>query len=429
MLWLDGALKGGSPCPELIRPPSAIWPPLGAAVFMAAIGLYAWRRRDVPGAKPFVAISVFAILWLLGIILEAARRPACDETRLVQVPDRLMVAAVAPVTCFVLDYAYPGRWLTRRNLVLLCFPPLLFLLLMVTDDSQLIWRRLEVGPDGSVVANYAPAGAILVAYGLGLVLLYAAVFPCAVHPLAAASLAGGADAVRTDRQPRSCSCSTSPACLRSSARFTVVAILLPWTMYAIALFGFRILDPLPAARTAALEQMREGMVVFDADGRYVSLNPAAERIIGVRGAPGRGKTWQHCCAPLAMQLACPPWTPRGASRRGAETELPEYDARQRRRRAALRSGSLGAPGLSRAPHGLPADAARCDRGEPAPAQARSSSGSCWPSPRSASGWRASCTTAWARCSPPRTCKPAPPGCCSPGARPPRRTNAWSAWRA
>jgi len=43
----------------------------------------------------------------------------------------------------------------------------------------------------------------------------------------------------------------------------VLAFGLTWTAYAIALFGFGILDPLPVARRTLLEQMYAGVVVFD----------------------------------------------------------------------------------------------------------------------------------------------------------------------
>ncbi len=49
-----------------------IWPPLAAAIFLAFRGLYSWRHRAVPGVKPFIALSLFAGMWLLGIALEAA---------------------------------------------------------------------------------------------------------------------------------------------------------------------------------------------------------------------------------------------------------------------------------------------------------------------------------------------------------------------
>jgi len=154
----------------------AIWPPLVAAIFLAAIGVYAWHRRYVAGAKPFVAMSAFSILVLLGIAFEAAAVVPATKLYWYRFQFVVLVAAVTPVTCFVLDYAYPGRWLTRRNLVLLSIPALICLLMALIGDSQLIWRRLELGADGSVMLRYAPAGAILVAYGLGMYLLYAAVF-------------------------------------------------------------------------------------------------------------------------------------------------------------------------------------------------------------------------------------------------------------
>ena len=75
---------------------------------------------------------------------------------------------------------------------------------------------------------------------------------------------------------------------------------------AAALFGFRILDPLPAARQTVIEQMHAGMVVFDAKWQVVSLNPAAERITGIRAAAARGKTWQQLRAQGAL-LPTLPW--------------------------------------------------------------------------------------------------------------------------
>jgi hypothetical protein len=39
---------------------------------LAAIALYAWRHRNMPGGKQFVAMAAFSILILFGIALEAA---------------------------------------------------------------------------------------------------------------------------------------------------------------------------------------------------------------------------------------------------------------------------------------------------------------------------------------------------------------------
>ncbi len=201
----------------------------------------------------------------------------------------LLIAGTTPVTCFVLDYAYPGRWLTRRNVLLLSIPPLLCLLMALINDSQLIWRRLEVGADGSVVLTYAPGGALLVAYGLALFLLYTAVFlrlfirspqhrwPVALMLLGQIS-SRAAFLIDNARLPA-----------LSTLDLSVLVIVLPWMMYAIALFGFRILDPLPAAHRTAIEQMQAGVVVFDSRWRAHQPEPCRRKD---SWRPGRRRPWE-----------------------------------------------------------------------------------------------------------------------------------------
>ncbi len=298
----------------------AIWLPLAAAVFMVAIGLYAWHHRDVPGGKPFLAMSVLTIPILLSIAFEAAA--VAPETRLAHQKFQfiLIIVTLTPVACMALDYAFPGRWLTRRNLVLLFVPLLLCLLLAVIDDSRLIWRPPEVNASGELVLRFAPAGAILVAYGIGIFALLAAVFiyvfvrsPQHRWPVVVMLLGqiGTRVVFLLD---------TAHLPALSSLNLTIIVVLLPWTAYAIALFGFRILDPLPAARQAVLDQMHAGVAVFDANWRVLSLNPAAEAVLGVRTPLARGKTWQQLRSPEQSLPALPHFDPRGAR---AEDELPD----------------------------------------------------------------------------------------------------------
>jgi PAS domain S-box-containing protein len=296
---------------------SAIWPPLIAGVLLAAIGLYAWRRRDVPGAKPFVAMSALSILILLGIAFEAAAVAPATKLAWNKFQFVMLIAAVTPVTCFVLDYAYPGRWLTRRNVILLSVPALACALLALVNDGQLIWRRLEVAPDGSIVPYYAPGGAILVAYGVAMFLFYTAVFlwlfiRSPQHRWPVALMLAGQVASRTTFLLDNAILPTL-----SPLDLSVFVVVLPWTTYAIAMFGFHILDPLPAARRTVIEQMQAGMVVFDTGWHVVSLNPAAARIIGIRTGVAQGKTWQQLAA---SQPAFPPLPHSSIWNAGAGTE-------------------------------------------------------------------------------------------------------------
>jgi PAS domain S-box-containing protein len=60
-------------------------------------------------------------------------------------------------------------------------------------------------------------------------------------------------------------------------------------IYAIALFGFHILDPIPTARNMVIEQLHTGMLVLDNQTTLASLNPAAATILGTTAKLARGQ--------------------------------------------------------------------------------------------------------------------------------------------
>ena len=270
-----------------------IWPPLAAAFFLAAMALYCWRRRDVPAARPLAANALFGAFLLLVLVPEtAAVHPATQIAwHKLRAPGEVLFATAA--LCFVLEYTFPGRWLTRRNLTLLALPPLLLLPLIAVDNARLIWSRLEIGSNGSVVPQVAAVGKIVLVYGFGLVLVNLAALlwlfvRSPQHRWPAALILFGQTANRAvflfDI--------TYPVWI-TPVDLLVVIILLPWTMYAIALFGFRMFDPRLAARRAALEQMRDGMVAFDPNWRVASLNRAAAAMLGTDADLGPGRTIQQ----------------------------------------------------------------------------------------------------------------------------------------
>ena len=190
----------------------------------------------------------------------------------------------------MLDYAY-GRWLTAATwpcssscLSSSCF----WLSSAILESPGARWEN----PDGKRALHF-DGRAILPTYGTGLWVFYVAVFlqvfirsPQHRWPVSLMLLgqAGGRVTLLLD---------TPRLAALDPIAFAVFVLLLPWTAYAIALFGFRILDPLPSARRAVIEQMRAGVVVLDAAGRVASLNPAAERMLGIAERAARGKTWEQ----------------------------------------------------------------------------------------------------------------------------------------
>jgi PAS domain-containing protein len=77
--------------------------------------------------------------------------------------------------------------------------------------------------------------------------------------------------------------------IRSDMPLDVFAIGFLFLMYAVALFGFHIFDPLPPARQTVIAQMQDGMLVLDPQGRVASLNPAAEQMLGLPAKLAHGR--------------------------------------------------------------------------------------------------------------------------------------------
>lgn len=264
--------------------------PLVTAILMAALGLYCWRRRSTPGALPLLALSLFTISFAAAMALEAAAIGPATKIAWFKIHTICMLPALTCGTCFVLEYVYPRRWLTPRNLTLLALPPLLTLLLLVTNDSRLIWQGLEIGAGGVVVPHLASAGRIIWVYGLGLMVVNAAALlwlyiRSPQHRWPAAIMLCGQIAARGLFLIDSLHLSQS----LPSFDWTITGTLIVSSTYVIALFGFRIFDPVALARQTAIEQLASGMLVLDAQERVVSMNPAAERILGVASARARGQ--------------------------------------------------------------------------------------------------------------------------------------------
>jgi len=70
----------------------------------------------------------------------------------------------------------------------------------------------------------------------------------------------------------------------------MLAVAVLFLVYAIVLFGFHIINPVPLAHQMALKQMHTGMLVVDSRRRVVSINPSAERILKVPAGSAMGRS-------------------------------------------------------------------------------------------------------------------------------------------
>lgn len=256
----------------------ALWPLLLTAALLAVLAISSWRRRTVPGALPFAVACLLAFVWVAGAAAETMALDPAAKIAWFKFQAVWQLPALTAVTCFVLEYANPGRWLTRRTLTLLAVFPLLELALVLTNNLH-HWTWLDFSVGASVVPLRGPAFWALFAYSLCLMLVNLIAFAWLFvrsprHRLPVALMLVGNVLARSLNALEVAGHRAIFGC----DPFTL-SLFIPFGIYAVALFGFRIFDPVTAARRALIAQLREGVVVLDPEGRVAGLNPAAERIL------------------------------------------------------------------------------------------------------------------------------------------------------
>ncbi len=264
-----------------------IWPAIASPAFLGVLAVYGWRRRSVPGALPFAALTMCGLQWALGSALELASTDLAAKLFWAKFQSAWLLPTATAGVWFVLEYADLRRWLVRRNFVLAAVPPLLWFLLALTNDSHhLLWSGFSF--EGSVHFVYNTAAWILLvyAYSLGLttVLVFAWLFwSSPLHRVPVALCLCGQIIARAGYGLRMAGVSPVPHVDPLILSFDLGA-----AMYSIALFRFRLFNLVPIARGTVIDQMCEGMLVLDRERRIMDLNPAAEKILGVPAARARG---------------------------------------------------------------------------------------------------------------------------------------------
>jgi PAS domain S-box-containing protein len=257
-----------------------IWPMVTAIGLTAAVGIYSWRHRSVPGAAGFSFMLFFWVLKLMASTLGLTAGEFLTKVFWFQIERSFLLPAVVAGLAFALGYAGLDTWLNRRTLALLAIPALLLVPLSFTNYAHhLTWTHMWL--DGRIYYNPGVLAYPLLAYGLlvdiatlsaliwlfirspfhrwpvGLIFLNMFI----AHTLFFLNEAGVNPVKPLDP-------------LDLAANFICPA-------YFVALFHFRMFEVVPVARNRVIEQMRDGMLVLDAQTRIADLNGAAQELLGV----------------------------------------------------------------------------------------------------------------------------------------------------
>lgn len=300
-----------------------------AAAISGLLAIYTWRNRRTAGATPFSILLFILFEWGTSYILELA---AVDiQTKTFWSIMKFGGVVATPVAWLIFAFEYTGRraWINARRLAMLSILPLTSMLLLITNDSHgLFWTNRALAREGGFLLLVVSNGAwfwVHAAYTyllvvIGLVLIVRALLRWSPQYRGQMILILLSTLI--------------PLIANAITVFQILPILIDLTPFAFtvtavgmayALFRHRLLDIAPIARDVIIEGMKDGMIVVDAKGRIVDINPAALQIIGLSGEK------QPVGKPLAEVLM--PWSDlvakyRGVSEADDEISIGEGDARR-----------------------------------------------------------------------------------------------------
>lgn len=210
---------------------------------------------------------------------------------------------------FAMEYAGLGKWITRRNILLIAIIPTAIILLAATNEAHhLIWSGFIPLVDGSENEYIFLRGP---AYWLGVVNNYAALLAMTILFI---------HKVRRTRfslyrwQSILVAAGIVPVWLANfiyvialdetkGYDFTPIAFALTGIMLFVGILRFQLLNLSPIAREAVFERIKDGIVVLDKYRRVVDVNHAGKNYLCTHPAAAIGKPASHGLSAYPAVLA------------------------------------------------------------------------------------------------------------------------------
>ncbi len=276
-----------------------------AAVISTGLAVYAWHYRHKPEAASFGWFMLCIAIWAFAADLLALSKTEAEAQLMSRIEIFTASAAILAFFFFALCYTGRQRWLSWKRIGLLLVIPMLFQLLLWTNDGhQLCFSDLHFPLQGGLrgwAFRIAPFFLAYAVYGYGLVfvglalmlrmivrstrpyrrqaiLLYVGIIPAVVTTLI--------DSI--------------PLTARETAPigFTLMGIAFAW-----AIFRHHFLDMVPIARDRLIDSMIDGMIVVDEQDRIIDMNPAAQAILDLSSADIMGQSAIEYLHPWYLQVS------------------------------------------------------------------------------------------------------------------------------
>ncbi|HEX9839858.1 MAG TPA: histidine kinase N-terminal 7TM domain-containing protein [Anaerolineales bacterium] len=264
-----------------------ILPLLASFIIAGFVAVHVWQRRaTASGAVPLILLALACGEWSLGYALEIAG--ADLSTKIFWGKSQYIGIGTIPLlwVIFASTHSNPGIRITRRNVILLSIVPLITLLLAFTTELHgLIWKSIRIHTVGTFSALEVTHGFWFWIYWVYSYILL---------------VVGTIFILRSFNRRK--------GLFRSQNIVLLIAVLTPWfgnllyvlglspipnlditpfaftisvAVFAWGIFSFKLVNLTPVARDLVVEKMADGMIVLDAQGNIVDINPSLQKALGV----------------------------------------------------------------------------------------------------------------------------------------------------
>lgn len=259
---------------------------LTPALLLGSLAISAWRRRDMVGGMEFFRLLIAMLVYTLGYMLELSSTtlPAMLFWT------RVEYLAIAPLPAlwiwFALRYAGLETWLGRRLLFFFILPAVVLLALYTNDWHHLYYTDIGLNTSGPFPALRLGRGPFywVSAFNIYFCLITSMIIllgkfwhSARLYRMQISVIIVGILLMLLEIYIYLTGTSPLPQVDFGPFTFTIIGLLFSW-----ALFRYRLISLTPIARDALVENLQDGILVFDTRFIIADANPAAIRVLALQ---------------------------------------------------------------------------------------------------------------------------------------------------
>ena len=280
-----------------------------SALIALITALITWKRRAAPGATPLILMLLTMAIWAgaNGLLLESK-----DPNWQIFWFNVLTFGAIMSTPAFWafgVEFTNRGRWLTPRNILLVCIIPIVSVILgWTTDDHGLFYAARDFTsklPNGDLNFPPGPFYWVYIIYSYSVVLFTIVLVVRAFFRSSSVYRGQIITILVGSLVPLIGNIAYTLLVITGKGEIDPTPLLFTFmgVIYAFGLFWFRLFDMIPIARHTLVEHMQDGVIVIDEQNRIMDVNPSALRWLNWTQVPPIGRDIQDLLTGLFNQFS------------------------------------------------------------------------------------------------------------------------------